>query len=72
MLLGTYYTPYVAPLAIGWSFEGLDVDEQEGGAGWNYYQSDVVGHFRFEVLGQSVQNPTPRIWFQGWNDGTVY
>ena len=72
MLLGTYYTPYVAPLAIGWSFEGLDVDEQEGGAGWNYYQSDVVGHFRFEVLGRSVQNSTPKIWFQGWNDGTVY
>lgn len=65
-------TPYVANWAIGWSFEGLTTDEQEGGSGWNYYESDVVGHYRFEVLGQPVQNQYPRIWLQGWYDGTVY
>ncbi|CAH8713409.1 hypothetical protein M5W83_28115 [Paenibacillus thiaminolyticus] len=65
-------TPYVAHWAIGWSFDGLTTDEQEGGRDWNYYESDVVGHYKFEVLGQPVQNQYPRIWLQGWYDGTVY
>ncbi|MNW46293.1 hypothetical protein D3C74_235810 [compost metagenome] len=65
-------TPYVATWAIGWSYDGLTTDEQDGGSGWNYYESDVVGEFSFEVLGQPVQNRYPRIWLQGWYDGSVY
>ncbi|SDF66463.1 hypothetical protein SAMN04488542_114126 [Fontibacillus panacisegetis] len=65
-------TPYVATWALGWSYNGTTTDQQEGGVGWNYYQSDVVGNFRFDILEQPVQNRYPRIWLQGWADGTVY
>lgn len=65
-------TPYVANWAIGRSLEGLTTDEQEGSSGWNYYESDVVGHYKFEVLGQPVQSQYPRIWLQaGMRNGIL-
>lgn len=60
-------TPSVS--MVGWSYEGTITDEQRGGTGYNFYESNVVGHFKFNVV-YDIQNTYPRIWLKGWANGT--
>ncbi|MDQ0175366.1 hypothetical protein [Bacillus chungangensis] len=54
---------------VGWEFKGLTKDNQRGGKNYNFYESDVQGHFRLAIIGQDFQNLYPRIWLKAWYDG---
>lgn len=54
---------------IGWSYEGATADDQRGGVGYNFYESNVVGNFKLTVV-YDVQNVYPRIFLKGWANGT--
>ncbi|MBT2282475.1 hypothetical protein J7E78_02770 [Paenibacillus polymyxa] len=55
---------------VGWSYEGVTTDEQRGGVGSNFYESNVIGHFKFSVV-YEVQSKYPRIWLKGWSNGVL-
>lgn len=54
---------------IGWSYEGATTDEQRGGVNFNFYESNVVGYFKLNVV-YDVQHNYPRIFLKGWANGT--
>lgn len=56
---------------LGWEFIKNTTNTSRGGSGYNFYESEAQGHFKLEILGQSVQNKYPRIWLKGWSNGTV-
>lgn len=53
---------------IGWSYEGTTTDDQRGGVDYNFYESNVIGHFKLNVV-YDVQNVYPRIFLKGWASG---